>query len=145
MSLSKKLLSEVSYIEIVVGIVAALILVTLWQRTIENWLFEVLLIDRRSTFQTFIVAIAATLIFFVFINIVESLARDVILGVNKNGARSTTTGSVFADGVRTTIKIDTENQPCDATCEPKCDARCTCPTRDSVESSKRVRVGRRRL
>lgn len=95
--LSQTLSGDLTYSEIIVGIVIALILVSLWQRAIENWLFETLRIDRKSTFQTLIVAVAFTAVFFIFINAISSIARDVVLGVSKTTAALSSTGRMVGE------------------------------------------------
>lgn len=102
---SQKVVTELAYAEIVVGIVVSLILVSFWQRALENWLFESLGINRKSTYQTFIIAIVATIIFFVFINIVESLARDTILGLGDGGVAETRTGMLFSSKRKVSSKV----------------------------------------
>ena len=108
MSLSQKLVSDLTYAEIIIGIVVSLILVAFWQRALENSMFETFGINRKSTYQTTVIAIVATVIFFVFINMVESLARDAILGVGEEGVTGTQSGAPFASAPGTTQPSTTQ-------------------------------------
>lgn len=83
-TLSEKLTGELSFFEIIIGIVLALILVALWQRATENFVFGYIGLDPNSAYQTFVVAVTFTIIFFVILNIVDDLTRNLILGVSEN-------------------------------------------------------------
>lgn len=108
--LSETIAGDLTFTEVIIGIVIALILVTLWQRVIENWLFETLGINRKSTFQTLVVAVGFTVVFFFFLSIISSFARDIILGTTNNTGQ-TNTEQLF--GSSPTTDVDVEPRCCD--------------------------------
>ena len=117
--ISDTIASDLTFSEIIIGIVIALILVTLWQRAIENWLYESLGLDKKSTFQTLIVAVAFTIIFFYFISIISSFSQDIILGTSNTTTNSTATEQLFNS--QEVVEVNVEPRCCgdDSNCECK--------------------------
>ena len=83
MAISDTVASEWTFSEIIIGVVFILILVAFWQRTLENFLYNTIGLDKDSTYQSFIIAVALTLIFLIIINSINYVARDIILGSNQ--------------------------------------------------------------
>ena len=86
MVLSEKLANELTFFEIIIGIVVALILTAFWQRAIENFIFNTLGLNHKSTYHTFVAALALSVIFLVLINLIDDVARDIVLGTDTAGA-----------------------------------------------------------
>lgn len=101
--LSETVGSDLTFSQIIIGIVIALILVTLWTRALENWLFVSLCIDKKSTFQTLVIAVAFTIIFFYFLSVVSSFTRGVILGTNGTSSGTTNTEQLFQSAPTVTV------------------------------------------
>lgn len=80
MPISDTLASELTFSEIIIGVVFILILVAFWQRVLENLLYNTINLNKDSTYQSFIIAVSLTVIFLVVINLISSVARNIILG-----------------------------------------------------------------
>lgn len=78
MTLGEKYVQDLTFIEMVFGIVLGWIIVTLWQRCIDNFSFNYLGLNRSSTYQTGVIALSVTILFITFIFIFESLSGNVI-------------------------------------------------------------------
>jgi len=79
-SFLKKVGSELTTFEIVVGVVIAIILANLVQRFLNNLFYRTLELDKKSAYVALIISVAAFLIFFVFLYFVSSFSREIILG-----------------------------------------------------------------
>lgn len=80
MALADKAFSDLNYIEVLIGIIIAWILVAVWQRVIENISYNFFKLNPESAFHAFIVAITLTIIFITLIESVDSIARDILTG-----------------------------------------------------------------
>lgn len=78
MSLGDKYVNNITFIEMVFGIVLGWIIVTLWQRCIDNFTFNYLGLNRASTYQTGIIALTITVLFISFIFIFQDLSGNMI-------------------------------------------------------------------
>lgn len=77
---SRRVFSELTLVEIIIGIVIGLILVAFWTRFFKNLVYRTFRVDKCSTYQLFVVSFALTIIFIVLLNVIQALARDVVLG-----------------------------------------------------------------
>ena len=95
MPISATVVSELTFVQLIVGIVVGLILVYYWQIFFDNFIFKKLRVKKTSAYQTFIVALTLTVLFIVFINFVPSIVQGIILGTgrpnNVAGTYDTTT------------------------------------------------------
>jgi len=80
MTLATFRLSELSYGEVVLGVIIAWVLVALWQRVVENTAYTGLRLDPKSPFHALLVACVMTAIFFVLLTSVNSLASTFLTG-----------------------------------------------------------------
>lgn len=80
MTLAQTAIGDLSYAEVVIGVVIAWVLVALWQRVVENTAYTSLGLDPKSAFHALLVAIVITIIFFVLISSVNSLAQGYLIG-----------------------------------------------------------------
>lgn len=99
MAISDRVASELTFVEIALGIIVALILTALWQRALENFLFTTLGLDHRSTFHTFVIAISFTVIFFAIINVIDEFARDIVLGTSTSADLNNTAEANIVNAV----------------------------------------------
>nr|QBK90323.1 MAG: hypothetical protein LCPAC103_00040 [Pithovirus LCPAC103] len=70
--------SESAFISLLFAIIISWILVALWTRTVENFTFGTLGLDGDSTVHSLIVAVAASIIFFMLVWTLDQY--DVIIG-----------------------------------------------------------------
>ena len=78
--LSEKAASELTFIEVLFTIIIAWILVTLWQRVWDNFTFGIMKLDPKSTFQTFLIAVLATIIFVTLSFTFNELVSGILIG-----------------------------------------------------------------
>lgn len=78
MSLGDKYIENITFVEMVFGIVLGWIIVTLWQRCLDNFTFNYLGLNRASTYQTGIIAFTFTILFVSFIFIFQNLSGGII-------------------------------------------------------------------
>lgn len=79
-TIAKQAVAEATFIEAMLAIIIAWILVALWQRVIDNFAYNRLGLDHNSTFHAFIVALVATVILISFTFSVSDASTDVIVG-----------------------------------------------------------------
>lgn len=84
MALANTFVQDLNFVEMLFVIILGWILVALWQRTIDNFTFNSLGLNKDSTYHTFIIAIVATTIFLLFVfsfdNIFGNLVESDIAG-----------------------------------------------------------------
>lgn len=80
MTLADTALGDLTYAEVVIGVIIAWVLVALWQRVFENTAYTACGLDPKSAFHALLVAIVVTVIFFLLIYSVNSLARGFLIG-----------------------------------------------------------------
>ena len=73
-----KLVTDLSVVELLFVIVFGWILVALWQRTVDNFTFNSLGLNKDSTYHTFIIAVVCTSVFLFF----SFLFNDITGGIN---------------------------------------------------------------
>lgn len=107
MVVAQQFVQDLTAIEFLLVIILAWVLVPLWQRFIDNLSFQTLGLDTDSTYQTFIIALVTTVIFFVFIFAFNDITAGIIQteapslspsgggGEAPTGALSTTNGNEF--------------------------------------------------
>ena len=83
MALSSELVSELTFAQVLIGIILAWILISLWKTVVKNFAYGTLGIDRESTWQTFVFALTVTVIFFAVISTVGSSVREIVTGVSE--------------------------------------------------------------
>lgn len=100
MSLGDSVIQDLTFSELLFVLVIGWMLVTLWQRYIDNLTFNTLKLDEDSAYQTFIIALVATVIFLLFIfsfnNIYGGLVESTITGGAVTGG--TVTGGATSGG-----------------------------------------------
>lgn len=74
----KRSTSESAFISLLFAIIISWILVALWTRTVENFVFGTLGLDGDSTVHSLIVAVALSIIFFMLIWMLDQY--DVVIG-----------------------------------------------------------------
>lgn len=94
--ISRKLLSESTIVQLILGITFALILVEFWRINLEATIFVKLGIQKTSAYQTFIVAITLTLILIILISFLSSPVNDIIIGVDPANNVNTKTQSLIS-------------------------------------------------
>jgi len=104
---SRRILSEITVIEIIVAVVISLVLAEFWQRFFKNLIYHTFCVDKYSTYQLFVVALSMTIAFVILLNVIQSLAADVVLGTPlpaqvstqgvNIGVRDRNTGSMIAE------------------------------------------------
>ena len=67
MVLSNKVGTELTFIEILFAIIIGQLLVSFWQKSINNFTYNTLHLNKDSTYHTFIIALTATFIFLIYI------------------------------------------------------------------------------
>ena len=80
MVLHGKTLAEFPFIEALLAVILAWVLVALWERVIENFAFGTLGLDPESSFHALIVAVVATIIFVAFTFSINNVVEDVVIG-----------------------------------------------------------------
>lgn len=70
-------ISNLGFLEVLMAIIIGWMLVTLWQRVLDNFTFQTLGLKQNSTYHTLIVAIAATIIFIAFVFFFQSVTVNV--------------------------------------------------------------------
>lgn len=78
MGLSDKYVQDLTFVEMIFAIVLSWVIVTLWQRCLDNFTFNTLGLNRASSYQTGVIALSMTILFIAFIFIFENLVGDVI-------------------------------------------------------------------
>lgn len=91
--------SELNFITIVLAIIISWILVALWTRTTENLFFVHLGFDGESFWQSLLVTIAVTVIFFVFIFFYNRIS-------NRNQAEVDVFGTPLGTGEENPIQFE---------------------------------------
>ena len=105
--LTDKATTELTFIEVLFTIIIAWILVTLWQRVVDNLMFSTLNLDNRSTYQTFLIAVLWTVIFVVLSFTFNELVSGILIGGDDD--------SQFAGNIKGPVnptqpdKIDNDN------------------------------------
>lgn len=94
--ISQSVLSQVTIVQIIIGVTFALILVEFWRIHLEALFYNKLGIDRSSAFQSFIVAITLTIILLLIINYVNAPANDLIVGVQPSENITSETQSLLS-------------------------------------------------
>lgn len=79
-SLIDRTASELTFVEILLTIIIAWILVALWQRVIDNLTFTTLRLDPTSTYQTFVIALFMTVVFVALSFTISDLIDSIIIG-----------------------------------------------------------------
>jgi TRAP-type C4-dicarboxylate transport system permease small subunit len=64
---------DISFLDVLFAIIISWILVTLWQRFVDNLLYDTLGLNQKSTYQSLVVAVAFTIIFIAFINLFHNM------------------------------------------------------------------------
>jgi hypothetical protein len=77
-NIGNRFLSELSLVETLFVIIIGWVLVALWQRFIDNFTFNTLGLNEDSSYHTFIIAIAITVIFIVFLYSFQGLEANII-------------------------------------------------------------------
>jgi len=78
MPIANNFIQNASLLEVLVIIILGWTLVPLWQRFIENLSFNTLGLNRDSTYQTFIIALVATVIFLSFTFTFDTIYGNII-------------------------------------------------------------------
>lgn len=104
--LSDRTASELSFIEILLTIIIAWILVALWQRVLDNLSFSTLRLDSKSTYHTFIIALFVTSMFIALSFTVSNLIDSVIIGAEEQDQFF---GDVQGPVRRTVDEVDNDN------------------------------------
>lgn len=78
MVVAQQFVQDLTAIEFLLVIILAWVLVPLWQRFVDNLTFHTLGLDADSTYQTFIIALVTTVIFFVFIFAFNDITAGII-------------------------------------------------------------------
>ena len=85
-TISDKFLSELTFVESLFLIIFGWLLVELWQRVIDNFTFNAIKLNRESTYHTFIIALATSVLFLTFIFGFENFAADFVeTGIETGG------------------------------------------------------------
>ena len=105
--ISQTALSEVTIIQIIIGITFSLILVEFWRIFLETLFYTKLGLNRSSAFQTFIVAITLTIILILVISYVKSPVNDLIVGINPSPAVSSRTQALLG-GTQPNVSMSTQ-------------------------------------
>lgn len=113
MVLSQSVFSQLTVIEIIIGVVIALILVAFWQRFFENLIFNTFKLNRNSTYQTFIIAVTLTVIFIVILNSFNNIAKGLVIG--NTSAQSSTFGDNDQNIIIEAVPCD-EGSYCHGSC-----------------------------
>lgn len=77
-NIGNRFLSELTLVETLVVIIIGWILVALWQRFIDNFTFNTLGLNEDSSYHTFIIAIAMSVIFIVFLYSFQGLEANIV-------------------------------------------------------------------
>lgn len=93
MPLADAVVQDLTFAELLFVLLIGWVLVSLWQRFLDNLAFNTLGLDEDSTYQTFIIALVATTIFLLFIfsfnNIYGGLVESTITGGAVTGIMGT--------------------------------------------------------
>lgn len=109
MSFGASLAGELTLAEIIIGLVISFILLSIWQKVFDNFFYGTLGIDKTSSYETFILAIAVTISFFILIAYINTFAEGIVLGVVQPSSGSA--AHTFIGGTENTIVE--EKQPCE--------------------------------
>lgn len=77
MVLGTMFITNLTFAELFFAITLAWLLVVIWQRCVDNFTFRTLKLDKKSTWQTFIIALVATGIFLAFVFCFNSILGPV--------------------------------------------------------------------
>lgn len=77
-ALAGRSVQDLVFIEVLIAVILAWILVALFQRAIENFAYNTLGLDQNSAFDALIVALVALAIFLAFTFVVDSFVGGVI-------------------------------------------------------------------
>lgn len=121
MTLLNTLATELTTIQIVIGIVVSIILANLWQKFIDNFFYNTLGLEKESSYVAFVIAIGFTFAFFVFLYFVSSFVREVVLG----GIAGRTRTHELLGEREPENEIDVEPRCCTKKL-PECKERCLC-------------------
>lgn len=124
MVLASSYVDGITVIEIMIAIILAWIITSLWFRFIDNLAHGTFGLDRKSTLHTFIVAMVVTIILIAFIYSVRSTVTNMILGETvglerQNGSSESFSPTSLEGGIRSTMNAvrnfdfekDTPNPP----------------------------------
>ena len=78
MSIGNSFIRDLSTVEMMFVIVMGWTLVALWQRTIDNLTFNVMRLNKNSTYHTFVIALVITVLFLIFILSFNSVTADIV-------------------------------------------------------------------
>lgn len=78
MGVAKTFLTDLTFIDVLLVITLAGIIVTFWQRWLENLMYNTLSLNRDSTYHSFVIAFTITAILIIFIFSFESLFGDIV-------------------------------------------------------------------
>lgn len=75
---------DFSFLDLLFAIIISWILVTLWQRFVDNALYGSFGLDQKSTYQSLIIAVGMTIVFIAFIHLFHKMishaSPDGVLG-----------------------------------------------------------------
>lgn len=126
-SISQNFLQELTTVQIIVGLVISLIIVSVWNKAFDNFFYGTLGLDKTSSYETFVLASAVTIFFFLFLIFIQTFSKDIVLGVSAEGVKTAT----FLGG--DTRDDQNQNLPCEDNCN------CNLNEQTSVRRRKRCR------
>lgn len=80
MVLATKIVSDITFVEVMIAIVIAWIITSVWLRVIDNLSYNTLGLSDKNTLHTFIVALVITVIFIAFTFCVRTSVTDMVIG-----------------------------------------------------------------